>query len=472
MSDLFSTLDSASSAILAFQKAINVTSNNVTNANTPGYTKQVPVFEALPFDLPSGLSGGVTAANPQDTRSEFAESTVRLQTSLLGTFQQIQTSLEPLQTVFDATGNSGVSKALNDLYSAFSAWSTEPNDTNSRTAVISAAGEVATAFQQGASQINSALSATNQDLQSTLNQINQAETAVVNYNAAKARDKTPDPGLDANLNATLENLSQLADIQVVHEHDGSVTVLLGGQTPLVIGQQANPLQLGFKVPAGSAFPTNPPVAAILDQNGEDITSHINNGSLAGLLSVRNGSLPSLIGSPSQAGDLNTLAKGFADAVNAALAAGSTTTGAPPQPGPPLFVYGAGPNVAATISVNPAITPSQLAAVDPASGLSNGTALALASLDSNSATFINGLSFSQFFSSLATRVGSQISSATSSAQVQSQAVSQAKSVRQQTSGVSLDEEATRLIQLQTSYQAAAKVVTVIDELTQTLINMVQ
>ena len=209
MSDLFATLDSASSAIMAFQKAIDVTSNNVTNANTPGYAKQVPVFEALPFDLSSGLSGGVTAATPQDTRSEFAEATVRQQTSLLGTFQQIQTSLQPLQTVFDATGNSGVSKALNDLYSAFSAWSTEPDDANSRTAVINAAAEVATAFQQGASQINSTLNATNQDLQSTINQINQAETAVVAYNTAKATDKTPNPGLDANLNSTLENLSQL-----------------------------------------------------------------------------------------------------------------------------------------------------------------------------------------------------------------------------------------------------------------------
>jgi flagellar hook-associated protein 1 FlgK len=294
----------------------------------------------------------------------------------------------------------------------------------------------------------------------------------VNYNTAKARDKTPDPGLDANLNSTLENLSQLADIQVLHQQDASVTVLLGGQTPLVIGQQANPLQLGFSVPSGSAFPGNPPAATILEQNGEDVTAHVNSGNLAGLLSVRNSTLASLIGSPSQAGDLNTLAKNFADAVNATLAAGSTTTGTPPVPGPPLFVYGSGSNVAATITVNPAITPNQLAAVDPVSGISNGTALALANLDSNSATFINGQSFSQFFSSLATRVGSQISSATSSAQVQTQAVSQAQALRQQVSGVSLDEEATRLIQLQTAYQAASKVVTVIDELTQTLINMVQ
>src|SRR5208337_2514096 len=107
-----------------------------------------------------------------------AESNVRQQTSLLGTFQQIQTSLQPLQQVFDATGQSGVSLALSDLYSAFSSWSTEPTSATSQTAVLNAAGEVATAFQQGASQITSTLNSTNQDIQSTLNQINQAAASV------------------------------------------------------------------------------------------------------------------------------------------------------------------------------------------------------------------------------------------------------------------------------------------------------
>lgn len=473
MSDLFASFDSAAGALLAFQNAIDVTQNNVTNANTPGFAKQNPVLESLPFDLATGESGGVKAGTQQDTRSEFAESSVRQQTSLLGTFQQIQTALQPIQGVFDATGNSGVSKALTDLYSAFSAWSTEPSNANQQTGVINAAGEVATAFQQGASQINSTLNTTNQNLQSTIDQINQAAASIVSYNAAKARNKTPDPGLDANLNATLDNLSQLADVQVLHQTDGSVTVLLGGQTPLVIGQQVDQLHLTYNVPSAAAYPGNPPVAAIVDSNGNDVSGQITNGSLAGLLSVRNGTLASLIGSPSQAGDLNTLAKGFADAVNATLAAGSTTTTPPPQPGPPLFVYGPGPNFAATLAVNPAITPSQLAAVDPGPPqVSNGTALKLANLDSNAAYFVNGQSFSQFFGSLATSVGYQINAATSSANVQTQLVSQAKAVRQQVSGVSLDEEAARLVELQSAYQAASKVVTVLDELTQTLINMVQ
>jgi len=473
MADLIGSLNAASNALDAFQQAITVTQNNVTNANTPGYAKQVPVLQALPFDQVGGQAGGSTFGAPQNTRNEFAENAVRQQTSLLGTFQQIQTSLQPLQTVFDATGQTGISKAFNDLYSAFSAWSTEPTNSNTQTGVLSAAGEVADAFQQAASQVNSTLTSTNQDLQSTVNQINQAAQTIQNYNIAKIQSNTPDPNLDANLNSTLENLSQLANIQVVHEANGTVGVLLGGQTPLVLGNQVDPLKVTFTVPSNAQFPGNPPVASIVDSNGNDITSEISGGSLSGLLSVRNGTLPSLIGSPSQAGNLNTLAKSFADAVNSTLTSGQISTGPPPVAGVPLFTYGAGSNVAASLTVNAAITPGQLAAIDPGPPLvSNGTALKLANLDSNSTTFINGLSFSQFFSSLATDVGNQISSATSSASTQTQVVAQAKAVRSQLSGVSLDEEAVRIVQLQTAFDAVSKVVTVIDQLAQTLVNIVQ
>ena len=74
--------------------------------------------------------------------------------------------------------------------------------------------------------------------------------------------------------------------------------------------------------------------------------------------------------------------------------------------------------------------------------------------------------------MATNVGNAVDSANTNATAQAQTVSQAKSLQQQVSGVSLDEEAVRLVQIQGAYQAASKVVTVIDEMTQSLINMIQ
>ena len=473
MSDLFASLESAAGALRAFQTSLDVSQNNVTNASTPGFAKQVPVLQAQPFQLGSGLIGGVRAASPQDTRNEFAEAAVRQQTSLLGSFTQIQTTLQSIEGVFDVSGTIGIPKGLNDLYSAFAAWSAQPDDTSLRSIVINTAGQVASDFQQAANQLSTAQSFTERNIQLTLDQINQAAVAVRDFNVARSQNSSPDPGASANLHATLESLSKLVNIQVLNQADGSVTVLLGGQTPLVIGNSVDPLSLTFSTPAGAPFPNAPPIAVIKDSLGNDVSSQVASGNLNGLLSVRNGTLPTLIGSPTQAGDLNTLAKSFADTVNATLAAGSTTLGSPPTPGPPLFVYGAGSNIAASLAVNPSITPAQLAAIDPGPPLvSNGTALKLANLESNPANQINGLSFSQFFSSVASRLGSQIAAAQSGVQVQTGVVAHADALRQQLSGVSLDEEAVRVVELQRSYQAASKIVSVVDELTQTLLGLVQ
>jgi flagellar hook-associated protein 1 FlgK len=214
-----------------------------------------------------------------------------------------------------------------------------------------------------------------------------------------------------------------------------------------------------------------PNISIVDANGDDLTGEITSGSLAGLLSVRNNLLPSLIGGGQQVGGLNTLAEGLANSVNAVLAAGTDSNG---DPGTPLFTYNnASPSgIAGTLAVTSGITGAQLAAADPGPPpVANGAALTLAGLDSSSPGPINGQGFTQYFSSLTSTVGYAVSNANTQATAQSQLVAQAQSLQQQVSGVSLDEEAVRLVQLQSSYDAASKVVTVIDDTLQSLINMI-
>jgi flagellar hook-associated protein 1 len=468
---LFSALDSASSALDAFQRAVDVTQNNVANANSPGYAAQVPTFQAESFQSTNGLSGGVVEQT-QDTRNQFADTAVQQQLSQQGLYQQLQSSLTPLQNVFDVSSTSAIPSAFNQLFQSFSQWSTQPSNANYQSAVISAAQQTATAFQQAAAQLSSIRGETVQDLQSTVAQINQDAAQIQTYNSSVTRQSTPDPGAQAQLESTLENLSGLANVQVLSGVGGMVTVLLGGQTPLVIGTQVNALQV--QNDATNAL-NGPPNQSIVDSNGNDVTGQVTSGSLAGLLTAVNDVIPSLAGGDTQVGGLNTLAQGLADTVNNLLAQGSTTATPPYQTGLPLFTYTAGApaGVAASISVNPALTPSQLAATNPGPPpVSNGIALQLSQLDSGTSGAINGLGPTQYFSTLVSRVGNAVNNASTSATAQTQLVAQAKSLQQQLSGVNLDEEAVRLVQLQSSYQAASKVVTVIDELTQSLISMVQ
>ena len=463
MSDLFSAMRAAGSALEAVQNALDISQNNVSNAQTPGYVRQSAVMKAMPLELNGGLSGGVLSAGPESSRSQFAEAAVRAQQSLHGNSSQLSSSLDPIEQVFSVSANSGISSAFNTLFQAFSAWASNPSDPNGQTTVLNAATGVAAQFQQSATQLSNIRTSTEADVQSTLDNINSLTSTIRDYNVAHSQSTTPDPALDTSLNSALEQLSQLADIQVVTATNGNVTVLMGGQTPLVIGDTQNKLSL--QAASGGVNPGGTPNISIVDSSGKDVTGDVSGGSLEALLSVRNQVLPGLIGGANDSGQLNLLANGMATAVNNILTAAG---------GKPLFsTQGSIVNAAASFSVTGGFAPGDLVAADPGPpATSNGTALKLTNLATDPTQGVQGMTFGGYYGSIASAIGYQLSQAQTSSTVQAQSLSQAQSLRQQLSGVSLDTEAMTIMQLQRSYQAASQVISVISNLTDSLIGMVQ
>jgi flagellar hook-associated protein 1 len=303
MGNLFSALNSASQSLRAFEQAIEVTQNNVANANSPGYTDQVPQLISQDFLSSTGSTSGGVAEVTQDTRSVYADAAVQQQLSLQGMYQQLQTTLAPLQNVFDVSSNSAIPSALNQLFQSFSAWASQPNNGSLQNSVIDAAQQTATAFQQAALQLNQVQTSTTNDIQSTVAQINQDAAQIQSLNKQIASNSQPNAGVEAQLESALENLSGLANIQVIKGIGSTVTVLLGGQTALVEGTQMNPIQAVNNLASNSGNPGAAPNISIQDSSGNDITGEITGGSLAGLLSVRNNLLPSLIGGGQQVGGL-------------------------------------------------------------------------------------------------------------------------------------------------------------------------
>jgi flagellar hook-associated protein 1 len=474
MGNLYSILNSAGQSLQAFEQAMDVVQNNVTNANSPGYANQVPDLISQSFQSNTGADGGGVQEVTQSTSNSYANAAVQQQLSLQGMYQQLQTTLTPLQTVFDVSSSSPIPSALNQLFQSFSEWSTNPSDTDYQSEVIDAAQQTASAFQQAAVQLGQIQTSTNNNIQSTVAQINQDAAAIQSYNVQMAHNSQPNAGLSAQLESTLENLSGLTNIQVLPGIGGMVTVLVGGQTPLVEGTQVNDIQAVNDNASNSGNPDAAPLVSIEDVNGNDITSQITSGSLAGLLSVANTTLPSLIGGGQQVGGLNTLAQSLANSVNSVLEQGSTTSTPPYQAGTALFTYNANApaGIAASLAVSSTITGSTLAAADTQPNVvANGAALTLAGLDSTSPGPVDGQGFTQYFGTLTAAVGNAVNNANTESTAQSQLVAQAQSLQQQISGVSLDDEATQLIQLQSSYDAASKVVTVIDDTLQTLLTMI-
>jgi flagellar hook-associated protein 1 FlgK len=471
---LFSTLTSSVKSLDAFQQSLEVAQNNVSNASTAGYAKQLATLNALPFQPRTGLLGGVQAGTPQSTRDEYLEQAVRYQQSALGSFTAQSQALNGIQPIFDVTGQTGIVAALNNMFQSFSAWSANPDSAAARQDVLSKAQGLAISFQQAAGTLSSVTANVGNNIDNTVSQINTLAAQVQAYNAQHSQSGSADSGLDAHLHDTLETLSGLAGVTARFESDGSVTLLLGGQTPLVIGNRQYLLQSSYSSPANPVNPNAPPAAHILDANGQDVTANASSGTLGGLLTVRNSVLPALQGDSQQAGVLNQLAKQVADRVNQILASGKDPSG---NAGTPLFTYDASSaaNTARSLAINPSITANTLAALDPGPPqVANGIALSLSNLGHSTAPAdaIGGESMLDFLNGQAQIVGQQVVNATSGQTVSQQSVTQAQALRTQVSGVSLNEEAINVMELQRGYQAISKMITVIDGLTDTLINMVQ
>ncbi len=478
MSGLFGALNASSQSLAAFQQAIEISQNNVNNASTPGYAAQIADFSALSFNAQSGLAGGVSAST-LSTRDGYLDESVRHRYTSLGTAQQLTESLNGIQSSFDVSGASGVPGALTKLFSSFSALSVAPGSPSARQSVVAAAQEAASAFQQTAGAVAKASAQTDSQVQSQVARISALATEIQGYNKLSAQSNVPDAGRDARLNAALEKLSSLANITTRPSANGTTDVLLDGQIPLVLGVQ----KYSFSVqpaPASAAPPANPgglPSLQIVDANGIDISSHFSGGTVSGLLQFRNGTLAALQGDRNQTGSLNTLAKGFADRVNSLLTSGVIADGPPVQPGVPLFTYNStdATKTATSLSVVSGFTGAQIATITPGPPyVSNGTALALGNLAHGTAPAdqLNGFSYTQFFGDIAGGIGGALAFQQDSADLFQQAATQAQSLRSQLSGVSLDAEAVRLLQYQKAYNASAKVISVLDQITQTTLDILK
>lgn len=452
MGNLFAAISNTADALKAFDDGMTVVSSNVANANTPGYVEQTQTFEAQPLDISEGLVGGVQAGPTQSSRDRYAEEAVQQQQTALGFYTQKVADLTPVQSYFSLSSTSGVAPSMDALFSSFSQLSVNPNGAVERQAVLNAASTVAQQFNDSATGLLNQGTALTQQAQSIIANINQLGSTIAEVNSQDRVDPsgTVNAGADAQLYSSLEQLSQYVNFTTLQQPDGSVTVLLGGQTPLVSGDQAYNIQGDFSTPQ----------TAILSSSGSDITSQITGGQLAAVLDDSNNAIPGYLN------NLNTLAQSLADQVNGALNNGIDENGAAPTTD--LFTYDPVQGAAQTLAVNP-LTTDQIAAALPGAPGGNGNALALAQLQN--ATGVDGDTFDAYYGTIGGQLGNDVSSATSSETTKQSLLSQAQTLRQQVSGVSLDTEAETLVSYQKAYEATSKMFTVLNELTETLMAVI-
>jgi flagellar hook-associated protein 1 FlgK len=461
MSNYLTSLGNATASFSAIEQAMEVVSNNTTNAATPGYASQTQSLQADPFDPAQGAIGGVTAGPVISSRDTYAEINVQTAQSAINYSTTIANTLQSVIPLFSLSTSGStdttIGGTLNSLFNSFSSLSVSPNDSATRAGVLNAASNLASAFNSTYQSLSRTASSTVADAQSTVASINSLAADIQQINAQTLRSggTGPDAGTDAQLYSDLENLSKLTNITFNQQADGTTSVYLGGQSALVVGTTQ------YAISSKSiTTSSNTQGIQIVDANGNDITALASGGRLGGLIDLTNAKLPSYIS------QLNTLTQNVADQINTQLTSGKDQSG---NSGQALFSYNAAA-AAKTLSVT-GITASQLAAASPSGPGGNDNAVALQKLQTSTFAALGGATFTQYYADVSSNVGSDSSNASNSETTQQQLLSQAQSLRSNVSGVSLDQQATLLAEYQQSYDAISKLITVVNSLVQTVIGLI-
>jgi flagellar hook-associated protein 1 FlgK len=274
------------SALQAFQQAINVVSNNVANASTPGYDRQtVNLTEALPqANGSTSIGGGVLVGGVSRSFNQAAASQLNSSQSLLGQLNALQNYSTQIDNLF-GTSAGGLSTALQNFYSAFSDVATNPTSTASRQALLGQAQNLASSFQNASGELNSLNTDVNNRIGQDVTQINSIASSISTLNqqivigTAQGGNSPPNALLDQR-DQLVSNLSQLVGVTTTTEANGSLNVFIGNGQPLVLQGQTTKLTTLPNQFNASQLEVGTTATSL------SLSANITSGDLGGLLAAR------------------------------------------------------------------------------------------------------------------------------------------------------------------------------------------
>lgn len=275
------------SALQAFQTALQVTSNNIANANTPGYDKEtVQLTNAVPESAGSTpIGAGVDVAGISRAFSQLNANQLNLSQSSLGQLNSLQNYTSQIDNIVGTTAG-GLSTAIQNYYSAWSTVSTDPTSTAARQALLGAAQSVAAAFSSTSGQLQGLNSSINSSITADVTQINSLGSSIASLNqqvaiaTADSGGQPPNDLIDQR-DQLVSSLSQLVGLSTTAGTNGAVNVFIGNGQPLVLGNLTTALTT---IP--NQFNASQLEVATASNAANPISSQITSGDLGGLLAAR------------------------------------------------------------------------------------------------------------------------------------------------------------------------------------------
>ena len=469
MPDIYGILNVATRSLLTQQKAIDVTGQNIANVNTPGYSRQRVVMEpSTPINFEPGQMGtGVKAAEIQRIYDSFVGGQISGENSKLGQWEATESGLSRIELIFNESSGAGLEEVMSQFWASWQDLANNPSGYPERTALLTRGQTLARTINTMSANLQQIQLDYDQSIVGTVDEINGISRQIVDLNEKISQVEIA--GQNSNdyrdqRDQLLKELSKLIDINTYENDQGQVTVMTANGNPLVQSPFAYELST-----VTSADGLQDVVWMDRGGTGIDITDSIGGGELKGWLDVRDGFAQDYLDR------LDELASTIVTEVNAIHQSGfgmtiDATTG-DPVTGQPFFVG----TTAATMEVDAAIAGdvNRIAAAATAASVpgDNTNAIAMANLQGVLTMNSASTTFDSYYSALASGVGSDVSNASANAEYEDAMVSHLENYRESVSGVSLDEEMVNLVKFQHAYQAAAKLITTVDDMLNTVLNMI-
>ena len=453
MPGLFSALTSASNALGAQSYGLDVTGQNIANVNTEGYVRRQLDLGERPS--PYGV-GGVDVLGVRSLRDAFVDTRLRNEVPSQSYDNARSGSLSAIESSLGAAGSS-IDGVLSALFGSFGALSVDPQSSVQRNGVLLQAGRVTNAFNDLAGRFDASRREADAQVRNSVPEINSlsARIAELNQRIGDANGSSSE-ALRDELALTLQKLSKLTQVSVVNHPEGTADVSTGSGRALVVGAFSYALTLTSAPSTGYAQ---------VRAGGVDITSQLQGGSIGGFIDIRDTTIPKY------QTQLDQLAYDVAQQVNTVHAGGYDLSGTAGGAFFTPIASVAGAATALKVASGIAADSSKIAASKTGAVGDNGTAQALADLrDANvanggTATFVGS------WSTLVNGVGSDSADAQSSLKTRDDVVTALQRLRDSVEGVSLDEEAGRLLQYQRAYEANAKFFSVVNTALSTLFGII-
>ncbi|HOX26467.1 MAG TPA: flagellar hook-associated protein FlgK [Candidatus Krumholzibacteria bacterium] len=455
MSSLATVMDSSLSAMFAAQAGLATTSHNIANADTDGYTRQSNLLAARrPLLFPFGAIGqGVDVLTIRRSQDTFLLNSLRSQQSKLAAYASVDSALCEIENILGSLDNDHLGDALNEFFGAWSDLATAPTDPSLKQQVVSKAVSLVTDFHTISASFDDLGRTIESQVQEEIGSLNSLLTQVADLNSqimAAEIGGQPANDLRDQRDVLVNDISQIAAVGVEERSDGSLDVIINGRTMVTRGS-AQQFTTTYRE-TGRGYE----MVVVTSGNFHEV--QLPEGRLAGLLESRD------VYATGIRAKLDAVAKLLIDAVNELHVQGTTGSSSG-------LMFFSGDSLH-TIQLNEMLIAQPELVATSRSGEAGDTDIARAIAALADTPALGGsLTVGDSYRGVLIDVASKRSSFEFLVENQDSAVAAVEAKIASVTGVSLDEEAANMVRYQNTYNAAAKIIATVQELYETLVNMV-